>query len=385
MTIKNPILKGFNPDPSIIRVGGDYYIATSTFEWFPGVQIHHSKDLIHWTLIARPLSRKSQLDLIGCPDSCGVWAPCLSYDNGIFYLVYSNVRSFDGPWKDAPNYLVTTNDIRGEWSDPIFLSGVGFDGSLFHDTDGKKWFTSLRVDHRNGKLFGGIVLQEYSDAQRQLIGPMHSIFQGSEIAKTEGPHLYNINGYYYLVTAEGGTEYGHAMSIARSKSITGPYELHPNIYLVSSRSYPKIPLQKAGHGDLVQTEDGRWFTVFLVGRPLSERGKCMLGRETAIEEVVWKEDDWPYLKSGLDYPRMEIPLTENVDNTSTNESELHVYTEHHAFDSPNIPFVFQSLRQPFHPHWISLSARPGYLRLIGKESLSSFHSSKYNCSSSAAF
>ena len=118
--IKNPILRGFNPDPSIIRVGEDYYIATSTFEWFPGVQIHHSRDLINWELVSRPLNRKSQLDMQGVPDSGGVWAPCLSYDNGTFYLVYSNVKSFQGVWKDTPNYLVTTQDILGDWSEPIF-------------------------------------------------------------------------------------------------------------------------------------------------------------------------------------------------------------------------------------------------------------------------
>ncbi len=114
-TIQNPILRGFNPDPSIIRVGEDYYIATSTFEWFPGVQVHHSRDLAHWELITRPLNRRSQLDMIGNPDSCGVWAPCLSHCDGSYYLVYSNVRSFDGVWKDVHNYLVRTEDIRGHW------------------------------------------------------------------------------------------------------------------------------------------------------------------------------------------------------------------------------------------------------------------------------
>ena len=149
--IENPILKGFNPDPSICRVGEDFYIATSTFEWFPGVQIHHSKDLKNWNLISHPLNRLSQLDLKGVPDSCGIWAPCLSYHKGTFYLVYSNVKSFDGVWKDSPNYLVTAKDIQGDWSDPIYLNSSGFDGSLFHDA-GKIWYTNMIVDHRNGKF-----------------------------------------------------------------------------------------------------------------------------------------------------------------------------------------------------------------------------------------
>ena len=130
-TIQNPIIRGFNPDPSILRVGDDYYIVTSTFEWFPGYQIHHSRDLRHWKLVARPLCRVSQLDMLGVPDSCGVWAPCLTYNDGTFYLLFTNVRSFDGEWKDMPNYLVTTGDILGDWSDPIYLNSSGFDASFF--------------------------------------------------------------------------------------------------------------------------------------------------------------------------------------------------------------------------------------------------------------
>ena len=366
--ITNPILRGFNPDPSIIRVGEDYYIATSTFEWFPGVQIHHSKDLVHWELAARPLQRTSQLNMVGTPDSCGVWAPCLTYDQGTFYLVYSNVRSFDGVWKDTPNYLVTTNDILGNWSEPVFLGSHGFDGSLFHDVDGRKWYTSLLVDHRKGKFFGGIILQEYDVAQQQLIGPVHHIFEGSELGITEGPHLYQKNGYYYLITAEGGTEYGHAVTIARSKNITGPYELHPNTTILTTRDLPDYPLQRAGHGDLVDSPTGDWYLVFLVGRPVPPHRRCIMGRETAIEEIVWKDDFWPYLKSGLSYPRVEVP----IGGDSHNILEKAFLEEFH-FEEPSLPLAFQSLRVPFAPSWISLTDRPGFLRLYGQESLSSWH------------
>ena len=368
--ITNPILPGFNPDPSIIRVGENYYIATSTFEWFPGVQIHHSTDLVNWELIARPLNRVSQLDLIGNPDSCGVWAPCLSYDQGTFYLVYSNVRSFDGSWKDTPNFLVTTDDIRGDWSEPIFLSASGFDGSMFHDpVDGRKWYTSLLVDHRKGKFFGGIILQEYDPAKKKLVGPVFDIFTGSELGITEGPHLYRKNDYYYLITAEGGTEYGHAVTIARAKSIQGPYQLHPNITLVTSRDHPELPLQKAGHGDLVETRDGEWLLVFLVGRPLTSERRCMLGRETAMELVEWRDDDWPYLKSGLPYPRVNVPIAQD----SAAPIQKQRYHEEHRFDIPELSIHFQALRIPMEDSWLSLTDRPGYLRLYGKESLSSFH------------
>src|SRR5207244_12626320 len=146
MNIKNPILRGFNPDPSILRVGDDYYIATSTFEWFPGVQIHHSKDLVNWHLLTRPLTRTSQLDLRGNPNSAGVWAPDLSYYDGLFYLIYTDVKSLDWIYNDTHNYLVTAPNIMGPWSEPIYLNSSGFDPSLFHDEDGRKWLLNMQWD-----------------------------------------------------------------------------------------------------------------------------------------------------------------------------------------------------------------------------------------------
>ena len=367
--IRNPILRGFNPDPSIIRVGDDYYIATSTFEWFPGVQIHHSKDLINWTLVARPLNRISQLDMKGNPDSCGVWAPCLSYDDGTYYLVYSNVRSFDGVWKDTPNYLMTTKDILGDWSDPVFLSSSGFDGSLFHDEDGRKWYLSMLVDHRGGKFFGGIILQEYDVKLRNLFGQVYHIFEGSELGITEAPHLYKRNDYYYLMTSEGGTEYGHAVSFARSKSIEGTYELHPNNPIISNRTNPESPLQKCGHADLVQTQNDDWYVVFLVGRPLTKLGRCTLGRETAIEEVEWRADEWLYLKKGVNGPRLEVPAPSYLKGNGPVERK----ESRDDFERKYLDIHFQSLRIPISEYWLSLTKRPGYLRLFGRESLSSFH------------
>lgn len=366
--INNPILRGFNPDPSIIRVGDDYYIATSTFEWFPGVQIHHSKDLVNWELVARPLNRLSQLDMLGNPDSCGVWAPCLSYDQGTFYLVYSNVRSFDGVWKDTPNYLVTTDDILGDWSEPIFLSASGFDGSMFHDSDGRKWFLSMLTDHRKGLFFGGIYMRAYDPVQQRLVGPSYNIFKGTELGKTEAPHLYQRNGYYYLILAEGGTEYGHAITMLRSKTVQGPYELHPQNPIITARNHPQAPLQKCGHGDLVETQDGAWYSVFLVGRPLTEQGRCTLGRETAIEQVEWREDEWLYLKEGVEVPRMTVPTSLDIQSAPTKP-----IASRDDFDLPQLNIHFQSLRVPMDESWISLQARPGFLRLIGRESLSSFH------------
>ncbi|MGL1886278.1 MAG: glycoside hydrolase family 43 protein [Reichenbachiella sp.] len=366
-SIKNPILKGFNPDPSILRVGDDYYIATSTFEWFPGVQIHHSKDLVNWQLITRPLRRKSQLDMIGAPDSCGVWAPCLSYDKGTFYLVYSNVKSFAGTWKDTPNFVVTTDDILGDWSDPIFLNSSGFDGSMFHDDDGRKWYLSMLVDHRKSKFFGGIIMQEYDPVQKKLIGESHYIHEGTELGCTEGPHLYIKDGYYYLVLAEGGTEYNHAVTVLRSKEITGPYELHPDNPFVTAAHNPELPLQKSGHGDFVQTQNGDWYAVFLVGRPIVERGRCILGRETAIQKFDWSEGEWPRLSHGNNQPQLE-----------TEAPDLPAYLfdasdEKSKFEGDELDINFQSLRVPTEESWCSLTKRKGYLTLSGRDSLSSFH------------
>lgn len=364
-TIENPILRGFNPDPAICRVKDDYYIVTSTFEWFPGCQIHHSKDLVNWRLVHRPLARVSQLDMRGVPDSCGVWAPCLTHHEGVFYLLYSNVRSFQGTWKDMPNYLVTATDIMGEWSEPVYLNSSGFDASLFHDDRGKCYLVNTLVDHRRNRLFGGIVLQEYDRARQQLVGQVHPIFGGTEHGCTEGPHLYQRDGWYYLLVAEGGTGYDHCMSVARSRSIEGPYEVHPDNPLLTSKDAPQAYLQKTGHGGFVQTQDGSWYTTFLAGRPLTQRGRCILGRESGIERLQWCEDGWPRLAHGGQVARrwVEAPqLPPCPCPTAPKRIE---------FAGEEIDLQFQSLRVPMTKDWASLDARAGFLRITGRESLSS--------------
>ncbi|HWT26319.1 MAG TPA: glycoside hydrolase family 43 protein [Mobilitalea sp.] len=370
--IINPILKGFNPDPSILRVGDDYYIATSTFEWFPGVQIHHSKDLIHWKLIARPLNRLSQLDMHGAASSEGVWAPCLSYDNGVFYLIYTNVKLWTyGSARDLHNYLVTSTDITGEWSEPIFLNSSGFDPSLFHDEDGRKWLVNQLWDHRKGKPdFAGIVLQEYSPKEKRMVGPITNIFKGTDLGLVEGPHIYKRNGYYYLLTAEGGTRFKHAVTIARSKNLTGPYEVHPQNPILTSWMDPTLELQRAGHGSLVETQNGEWYLAHLCGRPIPNRGRCILGRETALQKFVWKEDDWIYLEAGGNQPLVEVPAP------NLKECPWEAEPTRDDFNSENLNIHFQSLRIPLGEDTLTLKERPGYLRLKGRESLGSrFHQS----------
>lgn len=366
--INNPILSGFNPDPSICRVGEDYYIATSTFEWFPGVQIHHSKDLVHWELIAHPLNRISQLDMLGTADSTGIWAPCLTFDNGLFYLIYTNVKN-KNRMKDAPNYLVTATDIRGEWSEPIYLNCSGFDPSLFHDQDGRKWLVNMKWDTRHGKNhFAGTLLQEYDPNKKCLVGPITNIFKGTALGCTEGPHLYQLNGYYYLLVAEGGTGYEHAVSLARSKNLEGPYEVHPQnpVLTAHGTDFDTTLLQKAGHASLTDTGNGEWVMVHLCSRPLPGTDRCVLGRETALQNVEWREDGWLYLTQGGQHPYSEVQVPQLplkpyvVENPFVDE-----------FQDTRLGIHWNTLRIPPTEQLLSLTAKPGYLRLYGRQSLES--------------
>jgi xylan 1,4-beta-xylosidase len=366
--ITNPILPGFNPDPSIVRVGQNYYIATSTFEWYPGVQIHHSTDLQNWRLVCRPLNRASLLDMRGNPDSCGVWAPCLSWHDGLFYLIYTDVKRFDGDYKDSHNYLTTCATIDGLWSERVFLNSSGFDPSLFHDEGGKKWLVNMVWDHRKGRnRFGGIYLQEYCPNKQKLVGDISNIFSGTDLGCTEAPHIYKKNSYYYLLTAEGGTGFDHAITMARSHNLQGPYEVDPQGYVLTAKDHPELLIQRSGHGDLVETQNGEHYLVHLCGRPLTDLKRCTLGRETAIQRVYWSEDGWLRLKgakgNGLPQSLVTAPnLPLQTWQQPANRQE---------FDSHVLPLEFQWLRSPHPERLMSLTQYSGHLRLLGKESLGS--------------
>jgi xylan 1,4-beta-xylosidase len=373
--IRNPILPGFNPDPSICRLGEDYYIATSTFEWYPGVQIHHSRDLVNWRLITRPLRRGRQLDMRGDPDSCGVWAPDLSHDGTRFWLIYTDVKRYGrttvggasgASLRDFHNYVVTSDTIDGDWSDPVHLNSSGFDPALFHDEDGRKYLLNQLWDHRPGRnRFAGIVLQEYSPAERRLVGESVNIFPGTSLGLTEAPHLYKRNGYYYLLVAEGGTGWNHAVTMARSRTLHGPYELHPDVYILNSRTRPDAPLQRAGHADLVETPDGQTWITYLCGRPLPNRGRCVLGRETALQPMRWGPDDWLYTDDRSGMPVLEAPAPA-LPASQPRETEAR-----YDFGDPALPIELQWLRTPEPDRIFSLTDRPGHLRLYGRETIGS--------------
>jgi len=391
--IHNSILPGFFPDPSICRVGGDYYIANSSFEWFPGVPIHHSRDLVNWQFIGHALTRSSQLDLRGIADSGGVWAPSLSYADGQFWLIYTNIRTcgMGRPFKDIGIYLATAPEIRGPWSDPVGLNSIGFDPSLFHDDDGRKWLVNMEWDFRKGRhRFAGIVIQEYDPRAGKLVGPQSKLLEKPGIL-TEGPNLYKHAGWYYLMLAEGGTGWNHGIAMARSRNLLGPYELDPQPSVLTSRDDATLVLQKAGHGELVATPGGEWLLVHLASRPLKTGAgknpaspdktasaadhagdRCVLGRETCLQRVEWREG-WLRLADGGTKPRVAIgpPVS---DPARTDGCQKHAEPGFGAptrddFDSTPLDPRWSSLRQPVSDSWLSLTERPGWLRLRGRDSL----------------
>jgi xylan 1,4-beta-xylosidase len=387
--IHNPILKGFHPDPSIVRVGEDYYIATSTFEWWPGIRLHHSTDLVNWELIEYPLNRTSQLDLRGVGASQGVWAPCLTYDKGVFYLLYTVVNSFYCNMYDTNNYLVTAADIHGPWSDPIPLNNFGFDPSMFHDDDGRKYMVSMVTDHRVPKKYAGrLVLQEYDAVQQKMTGPVRDIYRADKIF-LEGPHIFKRNGWYYLFSADTGTGEGHGQTIQRSRNVWGPYEMYRADFMertadneaysiLTSRHHEDILLQKSGHCDLVETPEGEWYAVHLCGRAMDRRNpadaprfagerRYMLGRETAIQKMKWTEDDWLVMADGSTTPKEYVEEPCGHQTAEKPQAE----TDRDHFDKTVLDPEYQSLRIPMKEYYLSLTERPGYLRMYGRSGLAS--------------
>lgn len=367
--IQNPILPGFHPDPSIVRVGEDYFLATSTFEWFPGVALYHSRDLAHWSSLGGALTRPSQLNLSGVPDSGGIWAPSLSFHDDKFWLVYTVMRTRTGPYKDMVNLLVTADRITGPWSEPVYLNSRGFDPSLFHDEDGRKWLVQILWDHRRARpSFAGIVVQEWDAEKQLLVGKAEKIFEKSCLI--EGPNIYRRNGYYYLLLAQGGTSWEHAVSMARSRNLLGPYEADPQEVVLSSRGAPELPLQKAGHGELVDTPDGESYLVHLASRPVltSAGPRCPLGRETCLQKVLWTEDGWLRLSAGGTLPQMVVPTPR-----SSLRLEEAVPREARAFQPAGLGLEWMTLRGALHTRWADLQIRPGWLRLRGRESPASLH------------
>ena len=373
MKIINPVLSGFHGDPSMIRVDDTYYIASSTFEWFPGVRVHESKDLVHWNLTTSILDSVELLDMKGDPCSGGIWAPDLSYASGKFWLVYTDVKVVEGAFKDMDNYLTIADDIKGPWCKPIKLNGVGFDPSLFHDDDGKKYIIQQTWDHREyNNPFKGLTLTEYDvDHKRLKPETAKTVYNGTNVKTVEGPHIYKMNGYYYIFAAQGGTIWTHQEIVARSKNLFGPYETEPNGPFITNFDTPDHYLQKQGHGSLVETPSGEWYYASLCARPLHHateniydpRGWCPLGRETSIQKVYLDDELWPRVVGGhgglkeVDAPKDAI-LTEAPETKAVFDD----------FSSDKLGGEWNTLRVPFSDKMGKVGG--GKLELIGRGSLS---------------
>ncbi|WP_051196413.1 glycoside hydrolase family 43 protein [Jonesia quinghaiensis] len=293
----NPILPGYYPDPSIIRVGGDFYLVNSTFEHFPGLPIHHSRDLVNWSLLTHAISRPEQLNYSGVHSSGGLYAPTLREHDGTFYLVCTLVGG-DGP---SGNFLLTAPHPSGPWSDPMWVADAdGIDPSLFFDTDGTAWWMGCK-DNAPQEYEGHAQtwLRRIDVTTGELYGPEFNLWSGALRGArwAEGPHIVHRNGWYYLLTAEGGTEFNHAVTAARSRTMTGPYVGYASNPILTHRHLGHTaPVQYVGHSDIVELADGSWWMVALATRPIN--GHHILGRETFLTPLVW-EDDWPVVNPGV--------------------------------------------------------------------------------------
>ncbi|MEU9323122.1 family 43 glycosylhydrolase [Streptomyces canus] len=369
--LHNPVIRGFAPDPSMVRVGDWYYVATSSFEWFPTIPLHRSRDLAHWEYAGHVEGAVPGDSLAGVPDSGGIWAPSLSWDGERFWVVYSIVRSVGTPYFDTDTYVATAafstaTEAAGEWTAPRRIASHGFDPALFHD-GGRLWLLNLQNDHRpGGRRFAGIVLTELDRETLAPVGDTHLLLQHERLV--EGPKLIHKDGWYHLVLAEGGTGFEHGVLVARSREITGPYELDTRP-LLTSRDDPSLPLQKAGHGELVQLPDGSWVLSHLTARPLNTPNgpRCPLGRETAIQAVTWDPEGWPRLRHGGPHPSLEV----DVSTHPRVEGETAVSTHPRSSKQPApsagpLGWPWSTLRAAPDPSWVDAAARPGWIRLRGR-------------------
>ncbi|WP_066195761.1 MULTISPECIES: glycoside hydrolase family 43 protein [Gracilibacillus] len=360
-TFKNPIIPGFYPDPSVCRVEEDYYLVTSSFEYFPGVPIFHSKDLVNWRQLGHVLDRPEQLNLDQTPFSRGIYAPTIRYHNGTFYMITTFVVSPTGARR---NFYVTASDPAGPWSNPVWLEDApGIDPSLLFDDDGKVYYTGNRKppSGQRYKKHNEIWLQELDLETGKLIGEKYSLWDGAlkNAHAQEAPHLYKIGNWYYLMIAEGGTGHTHAVTIARSKQVKGPYEMTETNPILTHRHLGRhYPIVNVGHADIIETQAGDWWMVCLASRPFGGYYRN-LGRETFLVPFIW-EEGWPIVNpgSGLVEPEMAFP--------NLPEHKWPAQPLHDSFESERLGDQWNFIRTPRESFW-SLTERKGYLRLKAKQ------------------
>lgn len=380
--IRNPILPGFNPDPCICRKGDDYYMAVSSFEWFPGIPVYHSKDLKNWELHSHVLTDDTAVDLKKLPSAKGIWAPCLTYceKEDLFYVVYGVMNSMNARYFDVDNFIITSKNIEGPWSEPVYTHSSGFDASILHDDDGRKYIVSLEWETREGyEKPGAICMVEYCPKKKEIIGYPKRIWSGgTDRGCIEAPHLTKRGEYYYIMCAEGGTGYGHSVTMGRSKNVWGPYEGDPTNPIVTSipgdfyerhdpdhlkpKYYnPESRLQKSGHGSYVETQLGEVYLVHLTARPFSPELRCTLGRETAIQKMIWTDDGWLRMADGSNFAK------EYIEESKLPEYKLPQIPSFDDFDGEELGIQYYSPRiMP--SSFTDVKSRPGYVRIRGQES-----------------
>ena len=326
-TYQNPIIPGFYPDPSICRVGDDYYLVNSSFEFFPGVPLWHSKDLTNWEQIGYILTRESQLPLGNAWTSAGIYAPTLRYHNGHFYMITTNVGG-------GGNFFVWAEDIRGPWSDPIWIDHDGIDPNLFWDDDGKVYYTGTWIEGSDPQ---GIGQFEIDLNTGKKLSDTKIIWYGTGGRCPEGPHMYKKDGWYYLLIAEGGTEYGHMVTVARGKNVWGPFESCPRNPIFSHRDDICSPFQATGHADMVADPAGNWWMVFHAIRPTASL-LHHIGRETMLTPMSWSEDGWPVINGGK-----SVTATMTVDGAG---DSVGLQNWQDNFTGPDFDFRWNWLRNP---------------------------------------
>lgn len=341
MSYANPVIPGFYPDPSVCRNGEDYYLVTSSFEYFPGVPVFHSRDLVNWKQIGHCLTRPSQLPLEGATCSSGIYAPTIRYHNGVYFMVTTNVTA-------RRHLIVHTTDPAGEWSEPVWIDFGGIDPDLFFDDDGKVYLTTNAH---------GITQVEINPFTGEFLSAPRGLWFGTGGAFQEAPHLYKVGGKYYLILSEGGTEYGHMVTMARADHLCGPWEACPANPILTHRSL-NHPIQAIGHADLIQDHHRKWWVFFLGIRPFGYPPVHTLGRETFLSPLHW-HDGWPVIHEGK-----PVELEMNCSTLAPQKKMENMPRD--DFDSPKLDLTWNHLRNARKGSW-SLTARPGWLRLNGHE------------------
>ncbi|MBN2036879.1 MAG: glycoside hydrolase family 43 protein [Chitinispirillaceae bacterium] len=339
----NPVIPGFYPDPSVCRKGDDFYLVTSSFEYVPAIPVFHSRNLVDWKQIGHCLTSKGQIDVSGRKSSKGTGAPTIRHNDGTFYVIATDVGG-------RGNFFVTADDPTGPWSDPVYVHEAGFDPSLFFDDDGRSYYTS----QEGSGLQSHIIQYEIDVVSGRFISDKRFLWEGTGDAWTEGPHLYKINNAYYLLAATGGTGTGHRAIIAGSRFPGGPFSPCPHNPILSHANTNE-PVQCTGHADLFEDNSGRWWAVFLGVRHY-ENGFSMLGRETFLTPVQWK-NGWPVMGNNG-----RVGLTMKGPLPAARMEKDSVF--HEGFTDKELPFCFCFVRNPAPENW-SLSERPGWLRLHG--------------------